>query len=103
MNYTRLIFWIWNVFELKMKTHGGITVFHSRVLQNKGSLTKILNYAIQRYSKVGDSTYYPSYNTYQQIYADSPTFKCYCGCVFDGWSWVFSIVVFVIVFLNERA
>ena len=86
-----------------MTTHGGITVFHSSVLQKKGCLTKILNYAIQSDYKVCESTYYPSYNTYQQVYPDSFGFKSYCGCVFDGWSWVFSMVVFVVVFLNERA
>ena len=82
---------------LKMSTHGGITVFHSD-LQKKGCLTKILNNAIQTYFKVYDSTYYPSYITYQQIYVDSYTLKCYCGFVFDGGSSVFSMVVFVVVF-----
>ena len=80
-----------------MTTHGAITVFHS-VLQKKGCLRKILNNAIQTYFKVNDSTYYRSYSTYQQIYVDSFTLNWYCECVFDGGSWVFSMVVFVVVF-----
>ena len=71
-----------------------IVVFYKK----KGFLTKILNNAIQTYFKVYDSTYYPSYITYQQIYVDSYTLKCYCGFVFDGGSSVFSMVVFVVVF-----